>query len=130
MELIYNTTERNRQIAEFVQAQWKQNLGLTVPLRNMEWRTFLDYRAKLEYKGVARAGWVGDYMDPFTFLDLFTTAAGDNGTGWSTPNYVAMLQAANREPIRRSATRCWRRPRRCCSTRSRSFRLPRARPTG
>ena len=56
VELTYNTTERNRQIAEFVQAQWKQNLGLTVPLKNMEWKTFLDYRAKLEYKGVARAG--------------------------------------------------------------------------
>ena len=72
VELTYNTNERNRQIAEYVQAQWKQNLGLTVPLKNMEWKTFLDYRAKLEYKGVARTGWVGDYMDPYTFLDLFT----------------------------------------------------------
>ena len=98
VELIYNTTERNRQIAEYVQAQWKQNLGLTVPLKNMEWKTFLNHRAKLEYNGVARAGWVGDYMDPYTFLDLFTTAGGDNGTGWSTPEYVKTLQAANREP--------------------------------
>ena len=38
----------------------------------MEWRTFLNHRATLEYKGFARAGWVGDYMDPFTFLDLFS----------------------------------------------------------
>ena len=98
VELIYNTTERNRQIAEYVQAQWKQNLGLTVPLKNMEWKTFLNHRAKLEYKGVARAGWVGDYMDPYTFLDLFSTAGGDNGTGWSTPEYVKTLHAANREP--------------------------------
>ena len=95
--LTYNTTERNRQIAEYVQAQWKQNLGLTVPLNNMEWKTFLDYRAKLEYKGVARAGWVGDYLDPYTFLDLFSTKTGDNGTGWSPPEYVAALRAANRE---------------------------------
>ena len=96
VELTYNTTERNRQIAEFVQAQWKQNLGLTVPLKNMEWKTFLDYRAKLEYKGVARTGWVGDYMDPYTFLDLFTTKTGDNGTGWSPPEYVAAVHDANR----------------------------------
>ena len=88
VELTYNTTERNRQIAEYVQAQWKQNLGLTVPLKNMEWKTFLDYRAKLEYKGVARTGWVGDYMDPYTFLDLFSTKTGDNGTGWSPPEFV------------------------------------------
>ena len=97
VELTYNTTERNRQIAEYVQAQWKQNLRLTVPLKNMEWKTFLDYRAKLEYKGVARTGWVGDYMDPYTFLDLFTTKAGDNGTGWSTPEFVNAVRAANRE---------------------------------
>jgi ABC-type oligopeptide transport system substrate-binding subunit len=98
VELTYNTTERNRQIAEFVQAQWKQNLSLTVPLKNMEWKTFLDYRAKLEYKGVARTGWVCDYMDPYTFLDLFTTKTGDNGTGWSTGEYVKAVHDANREP--------------------------------
>lgn len=96
VELTYNTTERNRQIAEYVQAQWKQNLGLTVALKNMEWKTFLDYRARLEYKGVARTGWVGDYMDPYTFLDLFTTKTGDNGTGWSPPEFVAAVRDANR----------------------------------
>jgi oligopeptide transport system substrate-binding protein len=97
VELTYNTTERNRQIAEFVQAQWKQNLNLTVPLKNMEWKTFLDYRAKLEYKGVGRAGWVGDYMDPNTFLELFITKTGDNGTGWYDQKYVDTLKAANRQ---------------------------------
>ncbi len=69
VEINYNTNESNRQIAEFVQAQWKQNLGLTIALKNMEWKTFLPMRSKLEYKGFARAGWVGDYMDPYTFLD-------------------------------------------------------------
>ena len=105
VELTYNTTERNRQIAEYVQAQWKQNLGLTVPLKNMEWKTFLDHRAKLEYKGVARSGWVGDYMDPNTFLELFTTRTGDNGTGWYDQKYVDTLKAANREtdPAKRYA---------------------------
>jgi oligopeptide transport system substrate-binding protein len=95
MEISYNTTESNKQTAEFVQAQWKQNLKLTVPLKNIEWKTFLDSRAKLQYNGAARAGWVGDYMDPYTFLDLFSTEFGDNGTGWSPPEYVTMLRAAN-----------------------------------
>ena len=89
VELTYNTAESNRQVAEFVQAQWRQNLGLTVPLKNMEFRTFLDRRRRLEYRGVARGGWVGDYMDPFTFLDLFSTKDGNNGTGWFDPKYVA-----------------------------------------
>ena len=54
-------------------------------------------RAKLEYKGVGRAGWVGDYMDPNTFLELFITTTGDNGTGWYDQKYVDMLRAANRQ---------------------------------
>lgn len=97
VSITYNTQESNRIVAEFIQAQWKQNLGLTVPLKNMEWKTFLDMRAKVDYKGFARSGWVGDYMDPFTFLNLFYTNAGDNGTGWWDPKYVALLDEANKE---------------------------------
>jgi oligopeptide transport system substrate-binding protein len=97
VELTYNTSETNRQVAEFMQAQWRQNLGLTVPLRNMEFRTYLGVRNRREYRGIARAGWVGDYMDPFTFLELFSTPEGNNGTGWFVPEYRDMLRAANRE---------------------------------
>jgi oligopeptide transport system substrate-binding protein len=96
VEIHYNTLESNRQVAEFIQAQWKQNLGITVPLRNMEWRTFLVARANMEYKGFGRSGWIGDYMDPYTFLDLFSTPKGNNDTGWWDPKYVRMLEEANR----------------------------------
>ncbi len=95
VEFIYNTQSANRSVAEWIQAQWKQNLGITVGLRNMEWKTFLDARAKLEYKGFARGAWGADYMDPFTFLSLFYTLD-ESGTGWSDPKYVAMLDEANR----------------------------------
>jgi ABC-type oligopeptide transport system substrate-binding subunit len=99
IEVTYNTNESNRQIAEFVQEQWKHNLGITVSLRNVEWKTFQDQRSKLQYKGIAGgAGWTGDYMDPFTYLGLFTTNGGDNGTGWYDLKFVAMLNEANREP--------------------------------
>ncbi|PWT83273.1 MAG: hypothetical protein C5B44_00835 [Acidobacteria bacterium] len=95
VEYIYNTQESNKAMAEFMQAQWKQNLGITVPLRNMEWKTFLNARARLEYKGFSRGGWVADYMDPFTFLSLFYTG-GESGTGWEDLKYNAMLDQANR----------------------------------
>ena len=96
VEILYNTAESNRQVSEFIQAQWKQNLGVTVPLRNMEFRTYLVARSNKEYKGFARAGWVGDYMDPYTFLDLFSTPTGNNASGWWDPEYVRMLEEANR----------------------------------
>src|SRR5205807_2079067 len=95
--LSYNTLESNRQVAEFVQAQWKQNLGLTVPLKNMEWKTFLSAREGLQYSGFARTGWIGDYLDPYTFLDLLSTPTGNNGTGWWEPKYVQMLRDASRQ---------------------------------
>ena len=95
VEYIYNTQESNKAMAEWMQAQWKQNLGITVSLRNMEWKTFLNVRAKLEYKGFSRGAWGADYMDPFTFLSLFYTG-GESGTGWLDPKYVAMLDEANR----------------------------------
>jgi ABC-type oligopeptide transport system substrate-binding subunit len=95
VEYIYNTQESNKAMAEWMQAQWKQNLGITVSLRNMEWKTFLNVRAKLEFKGFSRGAWSADYMDPFTFLSLFYTG-GESGTGWLDPVYVAMLDEANR----------------------------------
>ncbi len=96
MEIAYNTSESNRSTAEFIQAQWKQNLGITVPLRNMEFRTFLQTRSRLEYRGIARSGWIGDYMDPFTFLSLYVVEGGDNGSGWTDPQFVELLNQANR----------------------------------
>jgi len=95
VEFIYNSQSANKAVAEWMQSQWKQNLGVTVGLRNMEWKTFLESRAKLEYKGFARGAWGADYMDPFTFLSIFYTA-GESGTGWEDPKYVAMLDEANR----------------------------------
>ncbi|MEJ7848978.1 MAG: peptide ABC transporter substrate-binding protein [Pyrinomonadaceae bacterium] len=98
VELTYNTAESNKAAAEFMQAQWRQNLGITVPLKNMEWKTFLNHRKELSYNGMARAGWVGDYMDPFTFLNLFYSENNDSSTGWFDPKFDRMLDDANKEP--------------------------------
>ncbi|MEZ5308106.1 MAG: peptide ABC transporter substrate-binding protein [Pyrinomonadaceae bacterium] len=97
VELTYNTAESNKAVAEFVQSQWKQNLGITIPLKNMEFKTFLPYRSAIEYKGMARAGWVGDYMDPFTFLSQFYSPKNDSSTGWWNPKYDALLDDANKD---------------------------------
>jgi ABC-type oligopeptide transport system substrate-binding subunit len=97
VQLTYNTNENNRQVAEFVQAQWRQNLGLTIPLKNMEWQAYLEDTRTLDFAGIARRGWVGDYMDPYTFLELFATPTGNNGSGWFDLGFVAKLETANLE---------------------------------
>lgn len=91
----YNKNESNRFIAEIIQSQWKQNLGLTVPLKNMENKTFVSVTAKLEYKGFARYGYAADYIDPYSLLSIFATSGGDNGTGWNDERYVKLLDVAN-----------------------------------
>ncbi len=49
----------------------------------------------VEYAGFGRRGWVGDYMDPYTFLGLYYTPSNDGGTGWWDPKYDRMLDEAN-----------------------------------
>jgi oligopeptide transport system substrate-binding protein len=96
IELMYNAQESVRLFSEFIQQQWKQNLGVTVPLRGVEFKTYLSARAKLDYKGFARAGWGADFLDPYAFLSLLHTAGGNNATGWFDPKFAAMLDEANR----------------------------------
>jgi oligopeptide transport system substrate-binding protein len=103
LTLTYNTAESNKAVAEFVQAQWRQNLGITFPIKNMEFKTFLPYRSNIEYKGVARSGWVGDYVDPFTYLSQFYTEKNDSSTGWWNPKYDKLIEDANNtaDPMKR-----------------------------
>lgn len=96
IELITNPDANNVPFAEFIQAQWKQSLGVTIPLRIMENKTFFKAQSTLDYKGVSRTGWSADYLDPFTFLGIFYTPAGSNATGWWDPRYVELLDRANR----------------------------------
>lgn len=98
IELITNPDANNVPFAEFIQAQWKQNLGATIPLRVMENKTFFLAQSTLDYKGVSRTGWSADYLDPFTFLGIFYTPGGANSTGWWDPTYVELLDQANRTP--------------------------------
>lgn len=95
ISLIYATHTANKALAEFMQAQWKQNLGITVSLANMESKTYMAARGKLEYKGFALALWGADYMDPTTFLNIFLTPGADNGSGWWDQKYVDLLEEAN-----------------------------------
>ena len=101
--ITYNTAESNKSTAEFAQAQWKQNLGITVPLKNMEFKTFLPLLNRVDYEGFGRRGWVGDYMDPYTFLSLFYSPQNPGATGWWDAKYDRMLDEANNivDPQRR-----------------------------
>ena len=96
--LLYNTSEGHKKIGEFLQQEWEKNLNVTIELENQEWGTYLTNRNEGNFQ-FSRAGWVGDYQDPNTFLDMFITGAGMNGGQYSNDDYDTLIsQAARMDP--------------------------------
>lgn len=93
IELLYNTSENHRVIAEAIQQMWRRQLGVDIGLRNEEWKVYLDSQDELNYD-ICRAGWIADYTDPNTFADMWVTAGGNNDTGFSSAEYDRLLRAS------------------------------------
>ena len=93
MTVIYNTLESHKLIAEYVQESWKRNLGVDIKIQNYEWKTFLDMRNQHDFD-ISRAGWVGDYQDPNTFLEIFLSDSGLNDGQYSNPKYDELVRKA------------------------------------
>ncbi|MDF9826037.1 oligopeptide transport system substrate-binding protein [Ereboglobus sp. PH5-10] len=92
-ELLYNTLEKHRIIAEALQQMWRKNLGVEIGLYNQEWKVYLDSQKTMNFQ-VQRAGWIADYVDPHVFFDLWRTGGGNNNTNWGNAEYDRMLDAA------------------------------------
>ncbi len=73
---LYNTSESHKAIGEYLQSALAA-VGITMNLENQEWATFLNTRKNGDYS-IARNGWIADYNDPICFLDMWTTASGNN----------------------------------------------------
>lgn len=76
MTYLYNTSEAHQAIGEYIQSALA-NVGITINMENQEWATFLNTRKEGNYS-IARNGWLADYNDPICFLDMWTTASGNN----------------------------------------------------
>jgi oligopeptide transport system substrate-binding protein len=97
VEILFNTLDSHRTIAEAIQQMWKTRLGVDTSIVNQEWKVFLDTTKTMNYQ-VARAGWIGDYDDPHTFLDMWITGGGNNQTGWSNAEYDRLIRSALSQP--------------------------------
>jgi oligopeptide transport system substrate-binding protein len=72
---------------------WKRNLGIDARLLNQEWKVYLDSKKTGNYQ-VARYGWIGDYPDPNSFLDMWLTGGGNNDSRWSNAEYDRLIHEA------------------------------------
>lgn len=94
IRLLYNTSDAHRSIAEALQHMWKKNLNIRVELVNQEWKVLLQARAARDFD-LIRFGWVGDYLDPNAFLEIFKRGSTINMTGWANPDYDNYIIQAN-----------------------------------
>ncbi len=95
LEVLFNTNEQHRQLAEAVQQMWQRELGVQINLSNQEWAVYLNSRRTMNYT-VARAGWIGS-LDPSFFLENFLAGGQNNQTGFANPEYDRLIQAARYE---------------------------------
>ena len=117
--------------AEVIQAIWQSELGVRITIEPLESKSLIDNVQKLAYT-VGLLFWSADYLDPFTFLEVFRTGNNILPTGWSSKDYDAFLEkasfaadAAKRFAILQAPNPfCWRKhpsPRSCTEQRSLSF---------
>lgn len=103
IEILYNDMDVHKTIAETIQQMWR-GVGIVAELRGLEWGVYLDSTHNLDYD-VSRAGWIADYSDPNTFLDMFMGGNANNQTGWSNTRYDELMReaAAEGDPPKRMA---------------------------
>jgi oligopeptide transport system substrate-binding protein len=82
-----------RASTEVVQAMWREHLGIIIDIQNKDWGSYITAQQTLDYD-IAMAAWAGDYLDPTTFLGMWTKGNGNNNTDWSDPAYEAALDRA------------------------------------
>lgn len=90
---IYNEGDGNRKVAEAAQAMWMEEFGVDIQLQAMEWNAYLDTLSRGDFQ-FGRLGWLADFMDPISFLDVFLTGSGNNRGNYSNAEYDSLLAQA------------------------------------
>lgn len=90
-------------VSEAIQSMWKQ-IGVTVDIRKMDFSSYVTAQQNLDFD-IAIAGWTGDYLDPTTFLLMWTNGNGNNSTGWHSDAFEKLLHdaALQADPVQRLA---------------------------
>ncbi len=96
LEVVFNSSEAHRKVAVALQGMWRAHLGVTVQVRNEEWKVMLKTVRDGNFQ-LARGGWVGDYNHPHTWLDTFLSFSENNWAKWKSPQFDARVQEAAEE---------------------------------
>jgi oligopeptide transport system substrate-binding protein len=95
IEATFPQSDNARALLEAMQEMWRRDLGVRVELGNVEWKVFLDRLSRRDYQ-IGFMSWIGDYIDPNTFLSIMISGGGNNRTNWSNQDYDALIARADR----------------------------------
>lgn len=93
MKFIYPSAQDSQRIAEVIQQQWMQVLGVHMEIVNLERQSYFSRRRERDFD-LCYFAWVGDFVDPLTFLGLWVSDAGNNLADWQAPGYDVLIQEA------------------------------------
>ena len=99
VEIRFNTSDNHKKIALAIASMWKQTLGVHATLVNEEFKVFLQNRQQRVITQVFRAGWISDYNDAYSFLNLFRSGTSRNDYGYANSSFDAILDEVARERI-------------------------------
>jgi len=94
LQVGYNTDANHENKVEYLQQQWRENLGVEVEAVGLEWGAYLDRLANDPFD-IFRLGWGADFPHPHNFLyDLAGCGSGNNNTGYCNEEADALMAQA------------------------------------
>jgi oligopeptide transport system substrate-binding protein len=91
LKILISSRETNVALATAIQAMWREHLGVEVEIENKEWTAYMVAMQEMDYD-IMGGGWIGDYIDPLTFLEMWSAGNGNNRTGWESEPFGAKLK--------------------------------------
>ena len=95
LKLLTKDHASSLRMARSYQAMWETTLGIKVEIEQKEWTEYLTAMNTLQYD-LADTGWIGDILDPTTFLGMWIKDGPNNRTGWAHNEFEELLARANR----------------------------------
>lgn len=90
IEILYNSSDNQRKVALAVAAMWRQTLGIRSRLVNQEWKVFVQSRKSMQRQAF-RSGWIADYADALSFLNVFVSHSEFNFYRYNNAVYDEMV---------------------------------------
>ncbi len=102
LRLGYYTDTVVKKVAEALQQMYKQNLNINLEITTADWTVYYEQVQSGDFD-IAAMGWGADFLHPISFLPLFETGSTQNYTGYSNPEYDALVEQARTEPDAKTA---------------------------